>query len=139
MVMTLQLPEAIAQQIVEHARAELPNECVGMLIGHANGLVCEYLQLVNELKNPTRFLTEPRSMLRAEKRCRELNLNVLAMVHSHPTSKPVPSRYDLEDHYSNNVICLIISLAESQPDIQGWWIEQGTYRRAEVHISQATA
>lgn len=132
MVMTLYIPEAIYQQMVEHARAEQPNECVGMLIGSDDGTVAEYVPLVNELKSPTRFLTEPMSMLRAEKRCRELGKQVLAIFHSHPTSKPVPSKYDIADHYGSSVMCLIRSMSEVSEPLMGWWIEDGKVQRAEV-------
>jgi len=138
MVMTLHIPEAMYEEMVQHAQAELPNECVGMLIGKSDGTVAEYLPLVNELKSPTRFLTEPYSMLRAEKRCRELKLEVLAIFHSHPTSEPVPSKYDVADHYSSTVMSLILTMIDNPTPLQGWWIENGMFQRAEVRIGQAT-
>lgn len=134
MVMVLHIPEAIYEQMVENARAELPNECVGMLIGSSDGVVGEYLPLVNELKSPTRFLTEPYSMLRAEKRCRELKQQVLAIFHSHPTSEPVPSQYDVADHYGNGVMCLILTFMEHPERLQGWWIAEGLFKRAEIQV-----
>lgn len=125
--------------MVEHAREELPNECVGMLIGSSNGHVCEYLALENELKSPTRFLTEPRSMLRAEKRCRELKLQVLAIFHSHPGSQAIPSKYDVADHYSKDVMCLIRSFTDISTPLRGWWIIENSFKEGEVIIDQATA
>lgn len=125
--------------MVAHARAEFPNECVGMLIGTAEGRVVEYLTLVNGLKSPTRFLTEPVSMLRAEKRCRELQLQVLAIFHTHPTSQAIPSQYDIADHYSSEVMCLILSLIETSQPLRGWWIARGGFKEGEVIIDQATA
>ncbi len=139
MVMTLHIPEAMYEEMVQHAQVELPNECVGMLIGSADGIVTEYLPLVNELNSPTRFLTEPYSMLRAEKRCRELKLEVLAIFHSHPTSEPVPSKYDVADHYSSTVMSLILTMIDNPSPLQGWWIKNGMFQRAEVQIGQATA
>lgn len=139
MVMTLHIPEAIHQQLVEHARNELPNECVGMLIGSSVGQVSAYLPLENELKSPTRFLTEPCSMLRAEKRCRELKLQVLAIYHSHPTSQAIPSKYDVADHYSSDVMCLILSLTDASTPLRAWWIGEGSFKEEEVIIDQATA
>ena len=139
MVMTLHIPEAIYEELLQHARAELPHECVGMLIGTAVGLAVEYVPMVNELKSPTKFLTEPRSMLKAEKRCRELNLQVLAIVHSHPSSEPVPSKYDVADHYSSTVMSVIISLMKATPEMAGWWIAEGSYQHGEIILSQATA
>lgn len=128
--MTLQLPATIYEELLTHARAELPHESVGMLIGK-DGLVFEYLPLVNELKSPTRFLTEARSMLSAEKRRRQLGCEVLAIFHSHPTSQPVPSKYDVADHYSSDVLCLIVSLMEAEPLLRAWWIDKGEVSEAK--------
>lgn len=130
MVMSLQLPATIYEELVTHARAELPHESVGMLIGK-DGLVFEYIPLVNELKSPTRFLTEARSMLHAEKRRRQLGCEVLAIVHSHPTSEPVPSKYDEADHYSSDVMCVIVSLKEAEPLLRAWRIVNGEVSEAK--------
>lgn len=139
MVMTLQIPAMIFDEMVEHARSELPDECVGMLLGTQDGFATHYLPLVNELKSPTRFLTEARSMLRAEKKRRELRLEVLAIVHSHPSSDPIPSKFDKADHYSSDVVCLILSLKNSSPKMQGWWIKPEGVIPASVIVQQATA
>ncbi|MBL8824169.1 MAG: M67 family metallopeptidase [Planctomycetia bacterium] len=139
MVMTLQIPAMIFDEMVEHARSELPHECVGMLLGQTDGQATHYIALVNELQSPTRFLTEAMSMLRAEKKRRELNLEVLAIVHSHPTSDPIPSQYDKADHYSSDVVCLILSLKEKEPNLQGWWINPDGVMPASVVVQQATA
>lgn len=139
MVMTLHIPAMIFDQMVEHARSELPHECVGMLLGQTDGQAKHYIPLVNELKSATRFLTEARSMLRAEKKRRELGLEVLAIMHSHPTSEPVPSQYDKADHYSSDVICLILSLKDNSPRLQGWWITPEDVMPASLVVQQATA
>lgn len=139
MVMTLQIPAMIFDEIVEHARSELPHESVGMLLGQTDGQATHYIPLVNELKSPTRFLTEATSMLRAEKKRRELQLEVLAIVHSHPSSEPIPSQYDKADHYSSDVVCLILSLKENIPNLQGWWIKPDGVMPASVVVQQATA
>jgi proteasome lid subunit RPN8/RPN11 len=121
--------------MIEHARAELPNECVGMLVGSADGVVRGRYPLVNELRSPERFLTEARSMLAAEKRLRAEQQEVLAIYHSHPTSAAVPSRYDVADHYSAGVMCVIVSLAGGEA-VKGWWIEGGVFTEGEVEIEE---
>ena len=32
----MKLPSALADQIIEHARAEFPNECCGLIAGHGD-------------------------------------------------------------------------------------------------------
>lgn len=139
MVMTLQIPATIYTELVKHAYQELPNECVGMLLGSPEGLAKLYIPLVNELKSPTRFLTEARSMLLAEKERRRSGWEVLAIVHSHPASEPVPSRYDRTDHYSSEVMCVIVSLQSESPMLKAWWIREGHVESAQVCVDQATA
>ena len=137
MVMVLQLPAAIHEEMLAHARRELPNECVGMVIGTRDGLVIEYLPLVNEHPTPTTFLTEPRSMLRAEKRCRALGLQVLGIFHSHPTGSNTPSLRDLADHYSPEVLCLIVAMGTEPPELAAWWMAAEGFRRAVVVVGGA--
>jgi proteasome lid subunit RPN8/RPN11 len=132
MVMVLQLPASIHEEMIAHARRELPNECVGMLIGSREGVVMEYLPLVNEQPTPTTFFTEPLSMLYAERRCRALGLHVLGIFHSHPTGGNTPSQRDLANHYSPDVLCLIVTMAKEPPELAAWYIEAEGARRAEV-------
>lgn len=139
MVMVLQIPALIYEEMVAHARRELPNECVGMLIGSRDGVVHEYLPLVNEHPSPTTFLTEPRSMLHAEKRCRALGLHVLGIFHSHPTGSNSASKRDLANHYSPDVLCLILAMEKEPPELAAWHMLPETFKRAEVIIKCSAA
>jgi [CysO sulfur-carrier protein]-S-L-cysteine hydrolase len=126
----LQIPMTIFQDMIAHARAELPNECVGLLAGTQDGKVMIRLPLVNLLADPTRFESEPRSMFQAEKARREAGLEFLAVYHSHPSNPSVPSRHDLAWHYSPEVQCVIISLAKEPPEVAGFWLETDRYEEA---------
>jgi [CysO sulfur-carrier protein]-S-L-cysteine hydrolase len=130
----LRIPSTIYHEMIAHARTELPNECVGMLVGSADGVVRNRYPLVNELQSPERFLTEARSMLAAEKRLRAEQQEVLAIYHSHPRSSPVPSRYDVADHYGAEVMSVIVSLEGEAADVKGWWIEGGMFWEGEVVV-----
>src|SRR5262245_1876866 len=102
--------------MIRHAESERPNECVGFLAGQPDGLVVERLPLVNALASPVRFLSEERSLFAAEKRRRELELEFLAVYHSHPTSPAVPSKIDLaENYWGEDLMSLIISLLPPAP------------------------
>ncbi len=124
--------------MLAHAQAELPNECVGLLAGHRDGRVVERYPLVNERADlgdgTRRFLSEPRSLFEAEKRRRAAGLEFLAIYHSHPTSPAVPSRTDLENNYSEEVMNLIISLLPPEPVVKAYWLTASDYRDAEFVI-----
>ncbi len=63
-------------------------------------------------------------------------LEMLAVYHSHPTSRPVPSRTDLERHGMDDVMCMIVSLAATPPEVRAWWLTETGYREAEWSISE---
>ena len=141
----LQLPRKIYEEMVAHARAELPNECCGLIAAQWSGisgqesatdtqsprvLAEQCYPLVNELASPTEYLSEPRSMFRAVKDMRPRGLEIVAVYHSHPSSEPVPSRKDLERNYSPGVIHLIISLMGEQLFMRGWWLAEDGFQEA---------
>jgi len=120
--------------MLAQARAELPNECCGMFGGtliDGVGRVESIYPLVNALASPVDFLTEGLGMFWAEKAMRMRKQQPLAFYHSHPTAPPMPSRKDLAQHYSENVIDLIISMLPSEPDVRGWWLKPDSYEPAE--------
>lgn len=132
--MILRIPKRVYDDIIAHARAEVPNECVGMLVGTADGQVKDSYPLINELQSPTRFLSEARSMLTAEKRRRMAGLELLAIYHSHPTSPPTPSKYDKADHLGSEILCVIISLADAEPAIKAWRLENDAAQPCDLIV-----
>lgn len=136
----LLLPRPIYDAMIAQALRELPNECCGLLAGTiskdgATAQAAQLCPLVNELRSPTEFLSEGRSMFRAEKTRREAGLEFLAVYHSHPTSAPVPSRKDLERNYSEDVMSLIISLQDDFRWMLGWRLTRGGFRPASCRIT----
>ena len=130
----LQVPRRIREEMITHARAELPNECVGLLAGVIEGgmgRIVERYALVNAAASPREFLSQPESMFAAYRGMREHGLDILAIYHSHPTSEPVPSRTDLERNYSSDVVHLIISLKDEPPLIRAWWLMENSYCELE--------
>ena len=106
------LPEDLRAEVVRHALDQAPRESVGYLAGPAGGSPTRYLPLVNELDSPREFRTSPASALSAHKQMRAERLELLAVVHSHPTSPPVPSGADLAGNpYGAALPWMIVSLA----------------------------
>ena len=134
----LAVPRALFAAMLEQAHAELPNECCGFLAGTIEGevgrVVARY-PLVNELASPIEFSGEARSQFEAWRDMRRQGIEVLAIYHSHPTSAPVPSRKDLDNHFwGEEVMCVIISLVEPEPAVRAWWLTVSDYRVAEWKI-----
>jgi proteasome lid subunit RPN8/RPN11 len=128
--------------MLAQARAELPNECCGLLAGTtgADGTarVTRRYPLVNAAASPTEYLSDARSMLAAERDRRRLGLEFLAVYHSHPTSDPVPSRRDLErSEWWPGVMQFIVSLKGVTPTVRAWWLTPEDALEAEWSILDA--
>jgi len=123
--------------MLDHALAERPNECCGLLAGRVIEDVAEVVQcypLVNELRSPIEFQSEPRSMFAAVKDMRPRGIEMLAIYHSHPSSEPLPSKKDLERNWAPGVMHLIVGLAESTPNVRAWWLLEEGYLAAAFEV-----
>ncbi|HEV8061942.1 MAG TPA: M67 family metallopeptidase [Gemmataceae bacterium] len=134
----LLLPRSIYEEMVAHAQAELPAECCGLLAGRlpergdleAAVRVEVRYPLRNELRSPTEYLSEPRSMFEAMRDMRKREIDVIAVYHSHPSTPPIPSKKDLDRNYSEGVINFILGLAGPTPELRGWWLGATGYEEA---------
>lgn len=134
----LLIPEVLVAEMLEHARAEVPLECCGVLAGTLAGdeaHVTFRYGLVNEAASPTRYESEPRSLFAAAKDMRARGVEMLAIYHSHPTSEPVPSRTDLaSNYYGDDVVHLIIGMMPEPPVVVAWWLLPSEYIEAQWSV-----
>ena len=84
------VPAAIREAIATHARTEAPNESCGLLLLDG-GRAVEYVPAVNKAASPYRF-----ELYLDPVRWSEIEL-AQAVVHSHLSSPPRPSRTDVEN------------------------------------------
>ncbi|MFN4257771.1 MAG: Mov34/MPN/PAD-1 family protein [Gemmataceae bacterium] len=138
---SLQVPQAIVAQMLAQARAELPNECCGLLAGPVPeadqpARVAQCFPLVNAAASPREYWSESQAIFRAHRAMRHRGWERLAVYHSHPTSAPIPSKTDLERNGDGlSAMHFIISLAHpDQPELRAWWLGETEYWEAEWEI-----
>ena len=87
------IPAEIREQIAEHARGEAPNEACGLLLLDGDTAV-EYVPATNTAASPYRF-----ELFLDPGRWADIGDTGFdqAVVHSHPSSPPRPSRTDVEN------------------------------------------
>jgi proteasome lid subunit RPN8/RPN11 len=86
------IPGAIRAELVEHARAEEPNEACG-LVAFRKGIATRYVRGRNAAASPYRFELD----VAPETWFLEDDGYELAVFHSHISSPPRPSRTDVEN------------------------------------------
>jgi len=118
------VPGAIRDEIAAHARDEAPNESCGLLLLE-DGRAVEYVRAVNKAASPYRF-----ELYLDPARWSEIERDQ-AIVHSHLSSPPRPSRTDVEN----------VGLWEGKPyliyavrtdDLAAWTIADGAIEPLEL-------
>jgi len=121
------IPAEIRAQIADHAREEAPNEACGLLLLDGDTAV-EYVRATNTAASPYRFTLFLEPARWADIGDTELGQ---AVVHSHPSSPPRPSRTDVEN----------IGLWEGKPYViysvrddalSAWTIADGSIQALEL-------
>ena len=115
----LEIPATLFDAMVQHAQAESPAECCGLLAG--TGMVVTHrFGLRNELCSPIAYNADPRDLFEAFREMRHGGLDLLAIYHSHPRSPARPSRVDLAENYYGEMPRIIISLAGDEPVVKAF-------------------
>ena len=105
----------IVQQVLDdvrqHAEAEAPRECCGVLIGTGTRIV-EAVRATNLAEGTTRFLLDPHDHIRAMRDARSRALDVIGFYHSHPRSRAYPSETDVAESGYAGAMHLIVGVNE---------------------------
>jgi [CysO sulfur-carrier protein]-S-L-cysteine hydrolase len=126
----MEISPTLVEEIVEHARAELPNECCGM-VGGREGVATTIYRARNAFASPLRFDVDPRDLFEiTERRIPEAGEELVAIYHSHPNSEAYPSQTDINLAEGwPDPIWLICSLADpGAPVVRGFAIRDGGVR-----------
>jgi len=122
--MTLRLPRDFADRIIDQARSEHPNEACGLLAG-SDGTATRLFAMTNAERSPVIYRIDPKEQLRAFNEIDEDGLQLVGIYHSHTRSPAYPSDTDVRQAYYPEAVYLIVSLAESDPDLRGFRITDG--------------
>lgn len=90
----LRLPPALAQQMVEHARRDAPDECCGIMAGK-DSLVLIVYPTTNVDHSPVKYTIDPQQMLQAMREADKAGMDVLGFYHSHTHTEAYPSPTDV--------------------------------------------
>ena len=89
-----QIERRYIDDMVAHARAELPNECCGILTGQS-GRVSKLHRMTNVEASPFRFSMDPQEIAEVDREAGQNGSDLLAIYHSHTRSEAYPSDTDV--------------------------------------------
>jgi [CysO sulfur-carrier protein]-S-L-cysteine hydrolase len=132
----LKISQEQIDEMVAHAREDLPNECCG-LIGGTDGAVQTVYRARNAFASPFSYRVDPSDQYRIiEKEMRERGEELVAIYHSHTKSPAYPSQTDLNEAISwPEQVYLIVSLQDREaPDVKAFWLMNGEIAEAELVV-----
>ena len=144
---TAELPGAIRDAIVAHARAEYPNEAAGLIVGDASaaagGRALRYEATRNKAASPLRYEIDPDDLYRLTVATDDADEVFWGIVHSHTHTPAVPSPTDIGLAFYPDALYLLVSLSEDEADpatgalsLRAWRIVGGRRVRGRPDVGR---
>jgi proteasome lid subunit RPN8/RPN11 len=132
----MRISKALVDEMVAHAREDLPNECCGMIAG-IDGEATGIIRVANSAASPLRYEMDPQGQYNALKTIEDGGAQLLGIYHSHTKSAAYPSQTDVNQAVAwPEQVYVIVSLAEEDaPDVKAYLLND--LRIADVELDVA--
>jgi proteasome lid subunit RPN8/RPN11 len=126
----------VATQLLEYARAELKQECCGLLAG-SDGVITRAFPATNIAANPaTAYEIAAGELFRLMREIRAAGLEMLGIYHSHPNGENAPSPRDIERaYYSEEAYFILSPLANAPQPVRAFSIREGRATELEIQLT----
>lgn len=133
------IPLALAQQMLEHARSEVPNEACGLLAGSLReGRASAYHATRNAEASPLRYNVHPDDLVRVIFGIEDDGEDLVAIFHSHTRSPAVPSATDRRSAQYPDAFYVLATLADPKAApadaLRAWRILDGASTEVGLRI-----
>lgn len=117
----MKISRQLIDEMIAHAREDLPNECCGM-IGGRDGEATSVVRVENAAASPLRYEMDPQGQYDALKRIEDGGDELIGIYHSHTRSAAYPSQTDVnEARMWPEQAYVIVSLEnEAAPDVKAY-------------------
>ena len=135
----MRLPSALADQIIEHARAEFPNECCGLIAGSGD-LATRVLPTTTAEGTPFMYVMDPREQMELMDAIEDAGEDLVAIYHSHTRSAAYPSKTDVALAFFAEPLYVIVSLQDAdQPVIRAFRLARSAPEGEQITEEPITA
>ncbi len=153
--MAIVISAAQLKIIYDHAENIYPEECCGVLLGKIHKLdrtvveviptvnawakseLVDDLSIVNEIARTkhTRYTIAPQDIFQAQKRGRDLQLEIIGFFHSHPDYPAIPSTCDRSQAWEVYSYPIVSVINAKVSDLKSWVLDRnGEFQPEEIQI-----
>lgn len=134
----LRLSTGQLESIVEHSRANQPEEACGILAGDSDGMVRKVYLMENIEHSRSLYMMDAREQFQVFDEIDNNGLELVGIFHSHPHSEPLPSARDCKLAFYPDSVYLIVSLMNEKPESRAFRIVDMQVEEVEIVIVDPT-
>ena len=133
--------------ICNHAESVYPEECCGILLGKIVGIsktIVEVIPTINawnkaesdelDRSKNNRYSIDPQDIFMAQKRERELDLDIIGFFHSHPDYAAIPSTCDRSQAWEVYSYPIVSVINGKVSEIKSWVLDDDGIFQEEMQI-----
>lgn len=135
----LWIPRSVAEELLAHARSEVPNEACGLLSGSlADGRASTYHPARNADASPYVYTVHPEDLVRIVFGIEDAGEDLVGIFHSHTHTPAVPSPTDRRQARYPDCFYVLATLSDPDADaadaLRAWRITDGESREVGLTI-----
>ncbi len=132
----MKISQALIDEMVAHAREDLPNECCGM-IGGRDGEATRIVRVENAAASPLRYEMDPQGQYNALKGIEDAGEELVGIYHSHTRSAAYPSQTDVNEAVMwPEQAYVIVSLENDEaPDVKAYDLKDMKIADVELDVA----
>ncbi len=131
----LELPQAMVDQVIAHARRDHPDECCGVIVGK-DGMATRLFEMDNADRSPTGFTFDSQEWLKVYRAIDDADEDQLVVYHSHTATAAYPSRTDiLWSRTTEFQHWLLVSTRADEDEVRSFVIADGEVVEEELRVT----
>ena len=131
----MRIRRSLLDELIEHARAEAPDECCGM-IAAVDGRAVAVHRATNSAHSPLRYEMDGREQYALQTAIEDAGQELGAIYHSHTRSAPTPSQTDINLAFYPDSLYVIVGVKDDQPEVRAWRIVDKQVSEAELVVEE---
>ena len=127
----LELPRAMVDQIVAHARRDHPDEACGVIAGRG-GAATRVVEMANAERSPTFYRFDAQEQLRVWREMDDADEVPFVIYHSHTATEAHPSRTDISLASEPDAHYLLVSTRSQDAEVRSFRIVDAAVTEEEI-------
>ena len=129
----LELPRAMVDQVIAHARRDHPDEACGVIAGK-DGAATRVVEMANAERSPTFYRFDAVEQLRVWRSMDDADEVPLVIYHSHTATEAHPSRTDISLAAEPDAHYLLVSTRDETDEVRSFRIVEGVVTEEPVSV-----